>query len=336
MILVTGGTGFLGRHLVATLCRQGYAQRVLTRAPERATALRRYPNVELVQGDLQRPETLHGVAAGCDYVVHAAGLFSMWSGAGDFYATNVMGTSELIAESLRAGVKRFVHVSTIAVIGKPQPGRIIDEEHPTDPQDDYQRSKLLAEQRVLAAVKDGLPAVVVRPGAFYGPLGNYAFNRLFFVDPMRGIIMQMDGGRYVIFPVYIQDVAEGIVLALSKGRIGEIYNLCGECLSHRAAFDVVVKEAGLWFPRLNIPRWVGINFARLLTSVSQITRREPFYPIGLRSYVFNDWHVSSAKAEQELGFQPTPFVEGVRRTLAWYRAGRPGDIAEVACSNADL
>lgn len=333
MILVTGGTGFLGRHLVAALCRRGYALRVLTRAPERAAVLRSYPRLELVRGDLQQPQTLCGVAEGCESVIHAAGLFSMWSGAGDFHATNVQGTAALITESLRAGVKRFVYVSTIAVVGKPQPGRVIDEAHPTDPQDDYQRSKLLAEQQVLAAVAEGLPAVVVRPGAFYGPLGNYAFNRLFFVDPMRGILMQMDGGRYVIFPVYIQDVAEGIVLALEKGRVGEIYNLCGECLSHKAAFDVVAREAGLRFPRLNIPRWVGINFARLLTSLSKITRREPFYPIGLRSYVFNDWVVTSAKAERELGFQPTPFVEGVRRTLAWYRAGRPHDIAEIQCHN---
>jgi dihydroflavonol-4-reductase len=332
-ILVTGGTGFLGRHLVGALCRRGYALRVLTRHPQRAAWLSRYPRVTIVEGDLQRPQTLRGLAQGCQAVVHAAGLFSMWSGAGDFYATNVQGTAELIEESLRASVERFVYVSTIAVVGKPIPGRVIDEQHPTDPQDDYQRSKLEAERRVLQAVERGLPAVVVRPGAFYGPLGNYAFNRLFFVDPMRGIIMQMDGGRYIIFPVYIQDVAEGIVLALMRGRVGEVYNLCGECLSHRAAFDIVTREAGLWFPRLNIPRAVGIQFARLLTSLSRWTRREPFYPIGLRSYVFNDWIVSSAKAAHELGFQPTPFEEGVRRTIAWYRAGRPLDIAEVRCDS---
>lgn len=336
MILVTGGTGFLGRHLVAALCRRGHTLRVLTRDPQRAAWLRAYPRVEPVMGDLQRPETLRGVADGCEQVIHAAGLFSMWSGAGNFHATNVQGTTEIAEESLRAGVKRFVHVSTVAVVGKPLPGRIIDEQHPTDPQDDYQKSKLAAEQIILQAAARGLPAVVVRPGAFYGPLGNYAFNRLFFVDPMRGIIMQMDGGRYIIFPAYIQDVAEGIVLALEKGRVGEVYNLCGECLSHRAAFDVVVREAGLWFPRLNIPRVIGLNFARLLTTIAQITQREPFYPIGLRSYVFNDWVVSSAKAERELGFQPTPFAEGVRRTLAWYRAGRPTDIAEVRCETADL
>ncbi len=331
MILVTGGTGFLGRHLVAALCRRGHHLRVLTRDPQRATWLHQYPRVTAVVGDLQRPETLRGVAEGCQSVVHAAGLFSMWSGAGNFYATNVQGTAEIIEESLRAGVERFVHVSTVAVIGKPLPGRVIDEQHPTDPQDDYQKTKLEAEQRVLQAAARGLPAVVVRPGAFYGPLGNYAFNRLFFVDPMRGIIMQMDGGRYVIFPAYIQDVAQGIVLALEKGRIGEVYNLCGECLSHRAAFDVVVREARLRFPRLNIPRVIGLSFARLLTGIAQVTQREPFYPIGLQSYVFNDWRVSSAKAERELGFQSTPFVEGVRRTLAWYRAGRPSEIDEVRC-----
>lgn len=337
MILVTGGTGFLGRHLVATLCRRGQRLRVLTRHPEQASWLATMPQVEVVRGDLTDAASVIGVAEGCEAIIHAAGLFSMWQGAGDFDATNVRGTVAIVEEALRAQVKRFVYISTIAVIGTPQVGRVVDEQHPPHPADAYQSSKLHAEQLVLAAQARGLPAIVVRPGAFYGPLGDYAFNRLFFTDPLRGILMQMDGGRYTIFPVYIQDVAEGTVLALEKGRVGEIYNLCGECLTHRQAFDHVVREAHLWFPRLNIPRWLGLGFARLLTAVARVTGREPFYPVGLKSYVFNDWDVSSQKAITELGFAPVPFAEGVRRTLAWIRQGRPREIAEVQCAqSADL
>lgn len=331
MIFVTGGTGFLGRHLIPTLCRAGYPLRVLTRHPEANRWLCKYPRVEVVRGDLTSGEGLDAVQ-GCDYVIHAAGLFSMWNMAGDFDATNVMGTENLLALATHANVKRVVYVSTIAVIGNPQPSCIIDEAHPPRPADPYQASKLKAEQIIKRYhYQQHIETVILRAGAFYGPLGDYAFNRLFFTDPMRGIIMQMDGGHYRIFPVYIGDVAQGILLALTQGRSGEIYNLSGEPISHRAAFDIICKEADIHWPRLNLPGFVGINFSRLLNLISRITRREPFWPLGLRSYVFNDWHVSSDKARQELGFVPTDFIDGAKRTIAWYRAGKPDWLPELDC-----
>jgi len=332
MIFITGGTGFLGRHLLAALCRQGQRVRVLTRRPEQHGWLAKYPNVDVVAGDLRLEADLSAALQGCDAVIHAAALFSMWGAEHEFMATNVEGTRHLIEGAERAGVKRFVYVSTIAVVGEPSEGLLIDEDHPTRPVDAYQRSKLQAEQVIRQAHERGvLDAVIVRPGAFYGPMGDYAFNRLFFTDPMRGIIMQMDGGRYVIFPTYIGDVVQGLLKALAHGRSGETYNICGECLTHRQAFDLICREAGLRYPRLNIPKFIGLNFSRVLEAFSRLTQREPFYPYNLRSYVFNDWRVTTAKAERELGFVPTPFAEGVARTVAWYRAGRPDDWPDVRC-----
>lgn len=331
MIFVSGGTGFLGRHLVPMLCRAGYSVRILTRHPHEHIWLRNYPNVEIVTGDLESGDGLEHVA-GCSTVIHAAGLFRMWNMAGDFQAINVQGTQRLLDHAVQHGVTRFVYVSTVAVIGDPTAGIPIDEAHPARPADAYQVSKLQAEQLVQRYHDDAkLETVIVRPGAFYGPLGDYAFNRLFFTDPLRGIIMQMDGGHYIIFPAYIGDVAQGIQLAMEHGKAGECYNICGETLSHRAAFDIICQEAGLHFPRLNIPGVIGMNFARLLTLLARITRREPFYPINLRSYVFNDWNVSSEKAKRDLGFVPTPFRDGARRTIAWYRAGKPEMIQELSC-----
>lgn len=331
MIFVTGGTGFLGRHLIPALCRAGYRLRVLTRRPQAHPWLARYPRVEVVAGDLQTGEGLDALQ-GCQSVIHAAGLFRMWDQAGDFEAINVQGTERLLQHALAAGVERFVYISTIAVIGHPQPGQVIDEQHPVYPADIYQRSKWLAEQWVQTYYQQhGLNAIILRPGAYYGPLGTYAFNRLFFTDPMRGIIMQMDGGHYQIFPAYIGDVVQGIELALCKGVPGETYNICGEPISHRKAFDLICAEAHIRWPRLNIPGFLGRNFSRLLTLLSRVTGREPFWPINLRSYVFNDWQVTSEKAQRELGFVPLDFAEGVRRTVAWYRAGRPEHLPELEC-----
>lgn len=332
LILVTGGTGFLGRHLVPRLLRDGYHLRVLTRQPERHPWLDRLsrltPHLDVIAGDIQNSETMKSAALGCRYVVHAGGLFRFWGSEAAFTATNVQGTANVLNAS--ADAERLIHISTIALIGSPQPNTIIDETHPARPVDAYQRSKLAAEQLVTHYHESGrVRAVILRPGAYYGPMGQYAFNRLFFRDPMCGIIMQVNGGRYVTFPVYIADVANAVILALARGREGEIYNVCGDSLTHREAFDIICHEAKLWFPRLTIPGWVGVTAARLMTAASRLSRREPFYPITLKSYVYNNWRVSNQKARRELGFVPMDFREGARRTIAWYRAGQPDEVYEI-------
>jgi nucleoside-diphosphate-sugar epimerase len=332
MIFLTGGTGFLGRHLVPALCRAGFSMRVLTRHPESNDWLKRYPNVEVVAGDLQDNAVLQKATEGCRYVIHAGGMFRFWGDEQAFAATNARGTENVLEAARQAQIERFVHISTIAVVGEPDPNRLVDETHPAHPTDAYQRSKWQAEQSAVRYFHDfNLPVVVLRPGAYYGPLGHYAFNRLFFKDPMRGIIMQVNRGRYIIFPAYISDVVQGVLKGLERGRVGEVYNICGDWIAHRDAFDIICHEANLHWPRLPIPGWLGINTARLLEALSVLTRTEPFWPLNLRSYVYNSWRVSSDKARRELGFVPTDFREGARRTIEWYRAGQPDMLPELEC-----
>lgn len=331
-VFVTGGTGFLGRHLIPMLCRAGFAIRVLTRHPEAHPWLRRYPSLEIAAGDLRDPDVSIAAAQGCRYVVHAAGLFRFWGDSRDFEATNAHGTENVLRAAAAARVERLVHISTIAVIGQPDPQRVMDETFPPNPVEPYQVSKLHAEQRVRYYLQQhGLAAVILRPGAYYGPMGEYAFNRLFFTDPMRGLIMQLNGGRYITFPAYIADVAQGVMLGLTKARVGDVYNICGDWITHKEAFDVVCEEAGLLSFRPPIPGWMGVEAARALEMVSMFTRREPFWPLNMRSYVYNYWRVSSEKARRELGFQPTDFRTGARRTIAWYRAGKPDHLPELEC-----
>lgn len=333
MIFVTGGTGFLGHHLIPELCRLGEPLRVLTRRPDQHLWLRRYPRLEVVAGDLLEADTLRQAVQGCRVVIHAGGMFRFWGDENVFRASNAQGTENVLEAAMQAGVERFIHVSTVAVIGQPDPANVIDETYPPQPADAYQRSKWQAEQIAMRYQHErGLPVIVLRPGAYYGPLGHYAFNRLFFTDPLRGIIMQVNGGRYIIFPAYIRDVAQGVVKALERGRVGDIYNICGDWISHREVFDIVCEEAGLRWPRLPIPGWLGINTARVLEALALVTRSEPFWPLNLRSYVYNNWRVSSEKARRELGFVPTDFREGARQTLAWYRAGQPDDWDGVRCT----
>ncbi len=323
IIFVTGGTGHLGYALLPTLLAAGYRVRALTRQPERHAWLAKLgEGLEIVRGDVTDAKLIHEAVGGCRYVVHAAAKFAFWGKREQFERINVEGAANVIRAALAAGVQKYVHISTVVVVGKPLDGRVVDETHPTQPVDPYQRSKLGAEQLALQAGREsGLPVTVLRPGAFYGPGGRYAFNRLFIEDPLKGIRIQVDGGNYITFPVYVGDVAEAILSALYHGRVGEVYNVCGETLTHREANQIISEEAGISPFRLNVSGRLMILVARLWTALSEYTRVEPYYPLNLRSYVFNNWRVSSEKARRELGFTPIPFREGVRRTLEWYAAG---------------
>lgn len=320
MIFLTGATGFLGCHLAQHLTAAGYALRTLVRPQSRTGFLQELGAELTVAADIQDREAVWEACRGCELVVHAAGHFRMWGNLCHFWETNVGGTDVVLRAALENGVRRVLLVSTVAVVGRTEPGRVVDEEHPCRPQDNYQRSKLEAERLALAYWRNcGLDVVIARPGALYGPWGRYAFNRLFFEDPLRGWRIMVDRGQRITFPAFAPDVARGIVLALEKGRGGEIYHLSGQLLSHRQANDAVSDAAGIRRRRLNAPSWPLLLLANVWTAASRYTGREPFYPRNLAHYVFQDWRVSSAKAEAELGFCATPFEEGARETVKWYR-----------------
>ncbi len=319
-ILVTGGTGFLGHHLVPALLGERYRVRLLVRPSSDLSWLPR-AGVEHVQADVTDFGAVRQAMAGCTHVVHAAGRFRFWGSEARFQAVNVSGTENVARAAGEHGVERLVHISTVAVIGDPPPGRLIDEQTPCQPRDAYQRSKLAAEQLVYRQIDHhALPAVILRPGAFYGPYGRYGFNRLFIEDPLRGLRVQVDGGRRLVFPVFVPDVAWSIRQALDADiPIGETYNICDEPVSHAEINQIVSDLLGISRWRLNTPRQLMLLMAGLMELWARFSGREPFYPLNLRSYVFNDWPVTSAKASRALGFRPTPLEHGLRQTVAWYQ-----------------
>lgn len=323
MILVTGATGFLGHNLVPRLLDAGYAVRALARPHSDTTLLEQWGAKIVRVADINHASGMRRAVAGCHAVVHAAAHFRMWGRLHHFWRTNVEGTATVLDAAHRAGVTRFLHISTVVVVGKTIPGLPVDETHPCAPQDFYQRTKLEGERLALAYQRyRDLPVVVLRPGALYGPWGRYAFNRLFFEDPLRGWRIRVDKGRRITFPAFTPNVARAIVAALTLGRPGEVYHLSGEPLSHNAVNNTVSDLAGISRWRLDVPVPAVLLLARAWTALSRFTGREPFYPINLAHYVFQDWPVSSDKAREELRFRPTPFVEGARATLEWYRRHR--------------
>jgi len=258
--------------------------------------------------------------AGCDTIIHAAARFRLWGPPELFEDINLWGTRNVLATAYALDVKRFIHISTIIVVGPQSPGAVITETTPYGPYpgDNYARTKMGGERLALSYAEIGLPVIVLRLGALYGPWGHYAFNRLFFEEFLHGWRVQVHQGRHVIFPCYVGDAAAAIEAALARGRIGGVYNVSGESITHREANEIVSRLAGRSSWRVNVPARLMINFARFLEFVALFTRHEPFYPLNLVPYVFEDWHVCSDKARRELGFVPLSFEEGARRTLEWY------------------
>lgn len=317
-ILVTGATGFLGHNLVVHLVNLGYGVRALVRATSNTRQLDAL-GVELSYGDVRDAGSVNAAVRGCRYVVHGAGLFRLWGPAREFERTNAEGTAYVLEAARRHSVQKLIHISSVAVIGIPPAGQIIDETTPCWPVDTYQRSKLDGENLVrMFHATTQLPVVILRPGAYYGPFGRYGFNRLFFEDPLKGLLIQVHRGRRLTFPVFVPDVACAVVAALSAGRPGETYNISGDPLPQREVSRIVSRLAGLPSVRANVPQQVMLALAAWMARRAERTGREPYYPLSLANYVFHDWPVSSAKARAELGFAATPFETGARQTLDWY------------------
>jgi len=321
-VLVTGATGFVGRNLCPYLVERGHRVRALVRRTSDHGFLDGL-GVEKAWGDLRDSGAVAAAVEGCRAVIHAGAVFRFWGRREEFWATNVEGTRNVLEAARRAGVGRFVHISTIAVIGKPPAEGLITEETPCRPQDAYQESKLEAERLVMRSGREwGLPVIVLRPGAIYGPWSRYAFNRLFIEDPLRGLAFRVHGGRHITFPVFVRDVAWAAEAALTRGRPGEVYNICGPCVTHHEVGETLERLIGRSIRWIPAPAWGMVALARVWTAVSRWTGREPYYPIGLYPYVFYNWRVSAEKARRELSYEPTPLEEGLRETVEWYEKMR--------------
>lgn len=321
MILITGATGFLGRNLCDYLSSQGYHLRALVRPTSDASFLEEL-GVEIIIGDVLDAASLQVAIQGCEYVVHAAAHFRLWGPPEPFVKTNIEGTRHLLEAALVAEVKKIVHVSTVIVVGPQKPGVVITEESPCHPypSDNYAKTKIEGERLARTYVDKGVPVVILRLGALYGPHGHYAFNRLFFKEFLHNWRVEVHRGQHIIFPCYVGDATKAIEAALKQGQVGEIYNISDRSISHREANKIISCLAGRSSWRINFPGWLMIELARVMEFIALFTKREPFYPKNLEPYVFNDWIVDSSKAQRDLSFTPSDFAEGAKHTLEWYRS----------------
>ncbi len=321
--LVTGATGFVGSAVARVLAARGHELRLLTRASSDRSNLAGL-DAEVVVGDLTDPASLDRAAAGCRYVVHVAADYRIWVPVpDDMLRANVDGALAMVRAAANAGAERIIHCSSVAALGLIGDGSVSDETTPARESDFigvYKRSKFLAERAVLdLARRDNLPVVVVNPAAPVGP-------RDIKPTPTGKMILDAAAGRVPAYIdtglniVHVDDVAEGHVLALERGRIGERYILGGENMLLKDVLALVATVAGRRPPSIRLPEGVVWPAAYLMEQFARLTGIPPLMTRDHLKMARKKMFYSSAKAMAELGYSPRPVRQAVEDAVAWFRA----------------
>ncbi|MGD0108883.1 MAG: hopanoid-associated sugar epimerase [Rhodopila sp.] len=321
--LVTGASGFIGSAVARTLAARQHRLRLLVRPTSDRRNLAGL-DAEVVTGDLTDPDSLARAAAGCRYVLHLAADYRFWVPDPDaMLRANVDGAVAMVRAAALAGAERIVHCSSVAALGQIGDGTPADEATPTNQADFvgiYKRSKYLAEIAVLElARRDGVPVVVVNPAAPVGP-------RDIKPTPTGKMIRDAASGRVPAYIdtglniVHVDDVAEGHVLALEKGRVGERYVLGGENMLLKDLLALVADVVHRRPPFIRLPEAVVWPAAFVMEKLATATGIAPMMTRDHLKMARKKMFYSSAKATAELGYHPRPVRLAVEDAVAWFRA----------------
>src|SRR5688572_23632165 len=238
-VLVTGGTGYLGRAVVSALTARGHHVVLFARTAT-ASGLPGRP----IDGDIRDGDAVHAAAGGCHAIVHLAALVSIWrKRSRDFDEINVNGLRNVLVAAKSAGVRKVLYTSSFLAL--PPAGRA-EPLHAND----YQRTKVIAEQIAVRAEDAGIPLIRLYPGVVYGP-GEFTEGNLIgrmVRDHLRRRLPGLIGPRRVWSYAYVDDVARGYVEALERGRVGMQYRLGGENVPQMRVFEIVREVTGRPLP----------------------------------------------------------------------------------------
>jgi nucleoside-diphosphate-sugar epimerase len=326
MNLITGATGLLGSHIVEKLVAQGQSVRALVR-PSSDTTFLSSCGVQLAPGDLNDPESLRTAMTGVDTVYHAAAQVGDWGKWENFVRVTIKGTENMLQAARDAGVKRFLHVSSISAYGHPDgEGLVLDESAPLG-QDlhkwsYYSRAKVEAEKLAWAAHERGeVPVTVVKPSWLYGQRDRASMPRLIRAI-RKGKAKLLGDGTNRLNLTYAGNEAEGCILAATTEKaLGESYNLaCDGEITQAEYLNKIAECIGAEPVTKKVPYRVAYNAAFVMELFGHMFRKKTpplvtrysVWLIGRRCFF------SSQKARNELGWQPTVgYEEGIEQSVKW-------------------
>jgi dihydroflavonol-4-reductase len=314
-VLVTGATGKVGNAVARALHARGDDVVVLAREPDRARGV--LPaGVGVSRGDVTDPASVRAAAEGCEVVFNAMGIPEQWvADEGVFERVNARGAETVARAAREAGARRMVHTSTIDVFEADADGRLDETRVARTPKNTaYERSKQHAEELVLAARGD-MEVVIVNPSAVYGPgPGSVSLEEQLFLPVARGLLPALTPGGMGL--VHADGVAAGQLLAAERGRDGERYILCDQHVTMRSLAQTVVRVArrGRVPPVLPVPAATAV--AALGDALAARFGIRPMVSRGQLEFLLWNAAPDSTRAQEELGWEPTPLEDGIRASLA--------------------
>lgn len=324
-VLITGASGLVGSHAAARFREAGWRVRALVR-PDSDVRYLEDLRAELVLGDVTRQSTLSGAADGCDVVVHAAAYLGGAAPWERYREVNVEGTRHVLGECVRAGCRRFVHLSSVAVYGPPTlQDRPIDETSPVDtplgPRDHYERSKRMAERAVRRAADGMVEWCLLRPAVVTGERDRHFAPRVSKLTD-RAMLATVGSGDNRLPLVYAGNVAEACLLAATReAAAGRVYNVTDDGgITQRRLVEMAAPTGATFLPLPRAPVELAARLADRLAALAAdgdsrvwnarrvwfLSRPDPFV---------------SRRISRELGWHASvTTVEGWRRTLRWLRS----------------
>lgn len=320
--LVTGATGFIGSNLTRKLLEQGFEVRALARKESNLRNLEGL-DVELAFGDVRDGETLEKALEGCEFLFHLAALYTFWVPKPEvIYEINVKGTENILRAALRKGIKKVVYTSSESTLGIDEKTGLGDESldaRPWELTTHYKRSKFQAEEVARKICREGLPVVIVNPTATVGPYDIKPTPTAMFIP----FFLNHQLPAYIntgLNWVSVEDVAKGHVLALEKGKVGERYILGGENLAFYEVLNMLGRITGIRPPRFRIP--FSLALAAGYSSevfLGRILRKKPWITADAVNAGKQIRFFNCSKATRELGLNPTPVEEGLRKAVNWFK-----------------
>jgi dihydroflavonol-4-reductase len=318
--LVTGASGFVGSAVTRALIERGLHVRVLMRPTASRLNIAKL-HCEAVIGDMRDEDSMTSAMQGARYLFHVAADYRLWArDPGEIERNNFKGAQATMKAALKAGVERVVYTSSVAAL---KPGAsAVDETSRHTLQTvigSYKRSKLMAEREVERMIRDeGLPAVIVAPSTPIGP-------RDIKPTPTGRVIVEAATGRMPAFVdtglnlVHVDDVAQGHLLALDRGKIGENYILGGSDVALQDMLGDIAFFSGRRAPTFKIPRTPLYPLAWGAQAFARITGKEPFLTVDALNMSRYRMFFSSEKARRELGYTTRHYKEGLKDALIWFR-----------------
>ena len=321
--LITGANGFVGSAVLRLLINKGHEVRALVR-PD--SDRRNFDGIELevIEGDLRNTDSLERAVKDCNNVFHIAADYRLWLPDPDaMYATNVHGTRDLIIAATEAGVERIVYTSSVATLGINKNGMVSDETTPVTLEDmigHYKRSKYLAEQEVHKLVKEmASPVVIVNPSTPVGPrdVKPTPTGRIVLDTIRQRMPAYVETGLNI---VHVDDVANGHLLALEKGNIGERYILGGDNMTLAEILEYICVNQGMTPPTIRLPHNLVLPIAWIMERIASITHKEPRATVESVRMSKKIMFFSSEKARKDLDYKSRPGLEGLEDAIKWFNA----------------